>query len=485
MNVKYVCRITSYTAFIMALFMLVPAGIALYDGEMRNALIYLGVIGLETVFGLIMFFAGRNYKPTLYAQEGIAATSISWIIMSVFGALPFVFTGEIPRYIDALFEIVSGFTTTGASILSDVEILSRCNLFWRSFSHWMGGMGVLVFMLAVIPQAKKVRGSGIYLMKAESPGPSVGKFTPHLQQTAKILYVLYIVLTILCVVFLLMGGMSLFDSLCISFGTAGTGGFGILNTSIGSYSPYIQGVVTVFMILFGVNFNVYFFVLLGQFKSVFKNEEVKTYFIILAASMVMITANIYNLYGSVREALHHAAFQVASIMTTTGYSTVDFEQWPAFSKAILLLLMFVGACAGSTSGGLKVSRVLMLGKNIFRTISNVLHPKRVHLVKMDGHKVSESIANGVDAYLAVYCVIVLFSFVIISLDGYSIGTNFSAVVACFNNIGPGFELVGATGNYGHYSDLSKVVLIFDMLLGRLEIFPLLALLSPDLWSRKR
>lgn len=485
MNVKFVCRIVSHTVFFTALFMLIPAGIAFSDDQMRNALIYLGVIGLMLVFGVTLYLVSRKYKPELYAQEGIAATSISWIAMSVFGAMPFVFTGEIPRYIDALFEIVSGFTTTGASILSDVEALSRCNQFWRSFSHWLGGMGVLVFLLAVIPQAKKNKGSGIFLMKAESPGPSVGKFTPHLQQTAKILYILYIVLTVLCVAFLLMGGMPLFDSLCISFGTAGTGGFGLLNSSIGSYSPYVQSVVTVFMILFGVNFNMYFLIILRQFKSVFKNEEIRTYFGILAVSMIMITVNIYHIYGNVRESFHHAAFQVASIMTTTGFATVDFEQWPAFSKAILLLLMFVGASAGSTGGGLKVSRVLLLGKNIVRTISNVLHPKRVHLVKMDGQRVNESIANGVDAYLAVYCVIILSSFVLVSLDGYSIGTNFSAVVACFNNIGPGFELVGATGNYGHFGDLSKVVLIADMLLGRLEIFPLLALLSPDLWSRKK
>ncbi len=485
MNVKYVCRITAYTVFMTALFMLIPAGIAFYDGEKRNTIAYLCVIGIMAVVGTVLFLVSRKYKPTLYAQEGIAATSISWIMMSVFGALPFVFTGEIPRYIDALFEIVSGFTTTGGSILSDVEALSRCNLFWRSFSHWMGGMGVLVFMLAVIPQAKKGEGSGIFLMKAESTGPSVSKFTPHLRQTAKILYILYVALTVICVVFLLIGGMPLFESLCAAFGTAGTGGFGILNDSMGSYSPYLQGVVAVFMMLFGINFSIYYLLILGQFKEAFKNEELRTYLGIIVTAVILITINIYEMYGSVRESVHHAFFQVSSIITTTGYSSVDFEQWPAFSKGILFILMFVGGCAGSTGGGMKVSRVLMLVKNISRTISQTLHPRRMHLVKMDGRSVKESVANSVDAYLAVYCVIILFSFAIVSLDNYSLGTNFSAVVACFNNIGPGFELVGATGNYGHYSDLSKIVLIIDMLLGRLEIFPLLALTSPDLWSRKR
>ncbi|MBQ8783492.1 MAG: TrkH family potassium uptake protein [Clostridia bacterium] len=485
MNVKYVCRITAYTVFMTALFMLAPAGIAFYDGETRNALVYLFVVGIMSVLGSVLFLVSRNFKPILYAQEGIAATSISWIVMSVFGALPFVLTGEIPRYIDALFEIVSGFSTTGASILSDVEALSRCNLFWRSFSHWMGGMGVLVFMLAVLPQTKKGEGSGIFLMKAESTGPSVSKFTPHLRQTAKILYILYIAFTIACAVFLLLGELPLFDSLCLALGTAGTGGFGILNDSAGSYSPYIQGVLAVFMMLFGINFSMYYLILLGQLKAVFKNEELRTYLGIILASVVLITVNIYSMYGSVRESMHHAFFQVSSIITTTGFSSVDFEQWPAFSKGILFILMFIGGCAGSTGGGMKVSRVLMLGKNIVRTISQTLHPRRMHLVKMDGHSVKESVANSVDAYLAVYCVIILFSFAIVSLDDYSLGTNFSAVVACFNNIGPGFELVGATGNYGHYSDLSKFVFIIDMLLGRLEIFPLLALFSPDLWSRKR
>ncbi|MBQ3498698.1 MAG: TrkH family potassium uptake protein [Clostridia bacterium] len=485
MNVKYVFRIVALAVLITSIFMLVPAGIALFDGQIRNAAAYLISLGIMAVISLITVFLTRKYKTTVYAQEGVAATGISWLAISAFGALPFFWSGEIPNYIDALFEIISGFTTTGASILNDVEALSRCNLYWRSFSHWLGGMGMLVFIIAVIPQAKKGSGSGIHLMRAESPGPSVGKFTPHLRETALILYGIYILLTILCVILLIIGDMSLFDSLCIAFGTAGTGGFAVLNSSIGEYSPYIQSVVTVFMFLFGINFNIYFLIILRQFKTVFRNEELRAYIIIAFSAVLMITFNISHMYSGLKEAFHHAAFQVSSIMTTTGFATVDFEQWPAFSKAILLLLMFIGASAGSTGGGLKVSRVLLLAKNIRRTIGKTLHPRKVYLVTMDGKSVDESICNGVDAYLAVYCAILLISFAIISFDGFSIGTNFSAVTACFNNIGPGFELVGATGNYAHYSYLSKIILSLDMLLGRLEIFPLLALVSPGLWSRKR
>lgn len=485
MNVKFVFRIVSLTLLITSVFMIVPAGIAIYDNQLRNAFAYIITTILMLLFGGTMYIATKKHKPSVYAQEGVAATSLSWLAISLFGALPFFWSGEIPNYIDALFEIVSGFTTTGASILTDVEALSRCNLYWRSFSHWLGGMGMLVFILAVIPQTKKGSGSGIYLMRAESPGPSVSKFTPHIRETALILYGIYILLTAACVFFLVVGDMPFFESLCTAFGTAGTGGFGIKNDSLSSCSPYIQGVVCVFMFLFGVNFNIYFLIILRQLKAVFKNEELRAYILIAIASVVAITVNISKMYSSLGEAIRHATFQVSSIMTTTGFSSVDFEQWPAFSKAILLLLMFIGASAGSTGGGLKVSRVILLGKNIWRTIGKTLHPRKVYVVRLDGKHVDESICNGVDAYLAVYCAIVLISFALISFDGYTIGTNFSAVTACFNNIGPGFELVGATGNYGHFSYFSKIILSLDMLLGRLEIFPLLALVSPGLWSRKR
>lgn len=485
MNVKSISRTVGLILLITGIFQLFPLLIAVIDHEPRNILAYIESLCLILLVGSALLLFSRGGNRMFSAQEGFAATGLSWIFMSAFGALPFFLSGQIPSYVDAFFEMVSGFTTTGASILTDVEALSRCNLFWRSFSHWLGGMGVLVFLLAVVPGARKNGGTGIYLMRAESPGPSVDKLTPHLRQTAMILYGIYILLTALCIGCLLLGGMPVFDSFCIAFGTAGTGGFAIKNSSMGGYSYFLQTVVTVFMFLFGVNFSLYYMFLLRKFKAVFKNEELRLYFGIAAGSIVLITINISRMYNTVYESVHHAAFQVVSIMTTTGYGTVDFEQWPAFSKAILLSLMFIGASAGSTGGGLKVSRVLLLMKSIRRTIRKALHPRRVQPVYMDGRAVSEEVCDNVNAYLAIYCVILVLSFAIISVDGFSIGTNFSAVASCFNNIGPGFELVGATQNFSIYSDLSKIILSLDMLLGRLEIFPLLLLLSPDTWSRRR
>lgn len=485
MNVKSISRTVGLILLITGIFQLFPLLIAVIDHEPKNVLAYIESLCLILLVGGALVLFSRGGNRMFSAQEGFAATGLSWIFMSAFGALPFFLSGQIPSYVDAFFEMVSGFTTTGASILTDVEALSRCNLFWRSFSHWLGGMGVLVFLLAVVPGARKNGGTGIYLMRAESPGPSVDKLTPHLRQTAMILYGIYILLTALCIVCLLLGGMPVFDSFCIAFGTAGTGGFAIKNSSMGGYSCFLQTVVTVFMFLFGVNFSLYYMLLLRKFKAVFKNEELRLYFGIAAGSIVLIAINISRMYNTVYESVHHAAFQVVSIMTTTGYGTVDFEQWPAFSKAILLSLMFIGASAGSTGGGLKVSRVLLLMKSIRRTIRKALHPRRVQPVYMDGRAVSEEVCDNVNAYLAIYCVILVLSFAIISVDGFSIGTNFSAVASCFNNIGPGFELVGATQNFSIYSDLSKIILSLDMLLGRLEIFPLLLLLSPDTWSRRR
>lgn len=485
MNVKSISRTVGLILLITGIFQLFPLLIAVIDHEPKNVLAYIESLCLILLVGSALLLFSRGGNRMFSAQEGFAATGLSWIFMSAFGALPFFLSGQIPSYVDAFFEMVSGFTTTGASILTDVEALSRCNLFWRSFSHWLGGMGVLVFLLAVVPGARKNGGTGIYLMRAESPGPSVDKLTPHLRQTAMILYGIYILLTALCIVCLLLGGMPVFDSFCIAFGTAGTGGFAIKNSSMGGYSYFLQTVVTVFMFLFGVNFSLYYMLLLRKFKAVFKNEELRLYFSIAAGSIVLIAINISRMYNTVYESVHHAAFQVVSIMTTTGYGTVDFEQWPAFSKAILLSLMFIGASAGSTGGGLKVSRVLLLMKSIRRTIRKALHPRRVQPVYMDGRAVSEEVCDNVNAYLAIYCVILVLSFAIISVDGFSIGTNFSAVASCFNNIGPGFELVGATQNFSIYSDLSKIILSLDMLLGRLEIFPLLLLLSPDTWSRRR
>lgn len=485
MNVKSISRTVGLILLITGIFQVFPLLIAVIDHEPKNVLAYIESLCLILLVGSALLLFSRGGNRMFSAQEGFAATGLSWIFMSAFGALPFFLSGQIPSYVDAFFEMVSGFTTTGASILTDVEALSRCNLFWRSFSHWLGGMGVLVFLLAVVPGARKNGGTGIYLMRAESPGPSVDKLTPHLRQTAMILYGIYILLTALCIVCLLLGGMPVFDSFCIAFGTAGTGGFAIKNSSMGGYSCFLQTVVTVFMFLFGVNFSLYYMLLLRKFKAVFKNEELRLYFGIAASSIVLIAINISRMYNTVYESVHHAAFQVVSIMTTTGYGTVDFEQWPAFSKAILLSLMFIGASAGSTGGGLKVSRVLLLMKSIRRTIRKALHPRRVQPVYMDGRAVSEEVCDNVNAYLAIYCVILVLSFAVISVDGFSIGTNFSAVASCFNNIGPGFELVGATQNFSIYSDLSKIILSLDMLLGRLEIFPLLLLLSPDTWSRRR
>lgn len=485
MNVKSISRTVGLILLITGIFQLFPLLIAVIDHEPRNILAYIESLCLILLVGSALLLFSRGGNRMFSAQEGFAATGLSWIFMSAFGALPFFLSGQIPSYVDAFFEMVSGFTTTGASILTDVEALSRCNLFWRSFSHWLGGMGVLVFLLAVVPGARKNGGTGIYLMRAESPGPSVDKLTPHLRQTAMILYGIYILLTALCIMCLLLGGMPVFDSFCIAFGTAGTGGFAIKNSSMGGYSCFLQTVVTVFMFLFGVNFSLYYMLLLRKFKAVFKNEELRLYFGIAAGSIILIAINISRMYNTIYESVHHAAFQVVSIMTTTGYGTVDFEQWPAFSKAILLSLMFIGASAGSTGGGLKVSRVLLLMKSIRRTIRKALHPRRVQPVYMDGRAVSEEVCDNVNAYLAIYCVILVLSFAVISVDGFSIGTNFSAVASCFNNIGPGFELVGATQNFSIYSDLSKIILSLDMLLGRLEIFPLLLLLSPDTWSRRR
>ena len=409
---------------------------------------------------------------------------LSWIAMSLLGCLPFWLSGEIPHFMDAFFEIVSGFTTTGSSILSDVESLSKGLLYWRSFSHWLGGMGVLVFLLAIIPASGSDKGFTMHLLRAESPGPDVGKLVPKMRQTAMILYLIYITLTILNIVFLLIGGMSLFESVCTAFGTAGTGGFGIKNDSIASYSPYIQNVCTVFMLLFGINFSCYYLLLLRQIGGIFKDEELRLYIGIAVITAALIALNIRQLYASWEETIRHAAFQVSSIMTTTGFATTDFDLWPAFSKGLLLMLMVVGACAGSTGGGLKCSRVLLLFKSLRCNIRQVLNPRKVQVIRNNGKVVDEKIVTNNNAYLAAYVIIIIISYLLISLDGFSIGTNLSAVLACFNNIGPGFEAVGPTCNFSAFSDFSKFVLILDMLAGRLEIFPILVLLSRSSWRKR-
>jgi len=401
--------------------------------------------------------------------------------MSLIGALPFVLNGDVSSYIDAFFETVSGFTTTGASIVPEVEKLSHGILYWRSFSHWLGGMGVLVFLLAFTSGQGK--GFTMHLLRAESPGPDVGKLVPKMRTTATILYVIYVVMTVVNVIFLVCGKMPLFEAVCTAFGTAGTGGFGVKNDSIAGYSPYIQNVTTVFMILFGINFSCYYLLLLGHFRSVFKDQELRAYVFIILAAIALIVLDIHDLYGTLEESIRHAAFQVGSIITTTGFATVDFDLWPSFSKTILLCLMVVGACAGSTGGGLKVARLLLIFKSLRRNIRQMLNPKKVQVIRNNNAIVEEKVLANTNAYLAAYIVIIFVIFLVISLDGFSIGTNFSAVLCTFNNIGPGFEAVGPTCNFSAYSALSKFVLSLGMLAGRLEIFPILVLLSRSTWKR--
>lgn len=484
MNVKIVGRIIGALLLLEAAFMVPPALLCLYDGDTNAAVCFAAAVLVGCLFGGLLLLWARQGQTLFYAQEGFVATGLSWIVMSLVGALPFWFSRAIPSFVDALFEIVSGFTTTGASILSNVEALPRGLLLWRSFSHWLGGMGMLVFLLAVVPIARRGTGANIHLMRAESPGPSVGKLTPKLQGTALILYSMYMLLTVLDVVFLLLGGMPLFDALCTAFGTAGTGGFGIKNDSIAGYSPYLQTVTTVFMLLFGVNFSLYFLLLLRRFKGFFLDEELRLYLGVTFGAIALITFDVRGLFASVGEALHHAAFQVASVITTTGFSTLDFDQWPDLSKGILLVLMCLGACAGSTGGGLKMARVLLLLKGFRRNLRQTLNPRRVQLMRVNGQTIGEDVLDNTNAYLVAYCALVVGSFLLVSFDGFSILTNLSAVIACFNNIGPGFDAVGAAQNYGLYSDFSKLVLTLDMLLGRLEIYPILALFSRHTWNRK-
>ena len=481
MNFKMMGRFLAQIIAIEGVFMLPALGISIGYGEWTAVHSFLYTLAIMLVLGGGLFLICRKAGRLFGVREGMVCVSFSWIVLSLLGALPFFFSGAIPHYIDALFEIVSGFTTTGASILTDVESLPKGLLYWRSFSHWLGGMGVLVFLLAISSGSGKGTGFTMHLLRAESPGPDVGKLVPRMKQTATILYAIYIVMTVINIIFLLIGDMPLLDALCTAFGTAGTGGFGIKNDSLGSYSPYIQNVTTIFMFLFGVNFSCYYLLLLKQFKSVFKDEELRLYFGIAVAAVVLIAINIYDMYGTVEETIRHAAFQVSSIMTTSGFSTTDFDQWPVFSKSIILMLMVIGASAGSTGGGLKVARVLLLFKNLRRNIRQVLNPQKVQVVRNNGKVVDEKILNNTDAYLAAYVVIIIFSFLLLSLDIYNVETNLSAVLCCFNNIGPGLASVGPTCNFSGYSILSKIVLTIDMLAGRLEIFPILVLLSRSTW----
>ena len=481
MNYKMMGRFIAQILIIEAIFMLPAAFISLGYGEYKAMWSFFATIGINALISGVLFWLCKGAPNAFYAKEGLVCVGISWIVLSMFGCLPFWFSQEIPKYVDAFFEIVSGFTTTGASILTNVEALTPGILYWRSFSHWLGGMGVLVFLLAFT--GSQGQGFTLHLLRAESPGPDVGKLVPKMRTTASILYIIYIVMTIINVIFLLAGDMPFLEALCTAFGTAGTGGLAIKNDSMASYSPYLQNVTTIFMALFGINFSCYYLLLLRQFRNVFKDEELRLYLAIILAAIVLIVLDVRDLYPTLGETIRHAAFQVSSIITTTGYASTDFDLWPTFSKTVLMCLMVVGGCAGSTAGGLKVTRFLLLMKSLRRNIRQILNPRKVQVVRNNESVVSETVLDNTNAYLAAYFVILFALFLIISLDGFSIGTNFSAVLCTFNNVGPGFEAVGPMCNFSIYSDLSTFVLSIGMLAGRLEIFPILVLFSRSTWKR--
>ena len=480
MNYSIICYIIGWILNFEALFMTLPCLTALIYQEHSGWSFF-----LTAMFCLLLGIPLVQKKPKnkiFYTKEGFITVALSWIILSIMGSLPFLLGGAISNPIDALFETVSGFTTTGASILSEVESLPRCMLMWRSFTHWIGGMGVLVFLLCLLP----LTGGGGYhmnLMKAESPGPSVTKLVPQVQSTAKILYSIYLFLTVLEIIFLLLGGIPIFDALTTAFGTAGTGGFGIKNDSITSYSPYIQYVVTVFMILFGVNFSAYFLIFIRKFGQLFHLEEVRWYFIIILASTGIIAFNIRDLYPTLEETVRHSAFQVASIITTTGFGTTDFDLWPELSRTILVILMFIGACAGSTGGGMKISRFIILLKTVKKELHTYLHPRSVRKIQMDGKVIEHGVVRSTNVYLITYVMIFVFSILLVSLNNHDLITNFTAVAATLNNIGPGLNLVGPTQNFSIFSGGAKLILIFDMLAGRLELFPLLLLFVRETWRK--
>ena len=478
MNYKLIKYIIGWLLVFESVFMLLPALVAVAYQE-KAGFSFLISMGLGLLTGGFMVLKKPENK-TMYAREGFVIVSISWIILSIYGALPFWLSGSIPKVIDALFESVSGFTTTGATILSSVEDIEKSVLFWRSFTHWIGGMGVLVFIMAILPLAG---GNNIYLMRAESTGPSVNKLVPRMKTTASILYGMYFVMTILEILVLLAVDMPLFDAVNTAFSTAGTGGFSIKNDSLAGYSDAIQNVVTVFMILFGVNFNVYYLILCKKFYDVVRMTELKVYMGILAAAIAAISVNIYGMYGNVVETIEQAAFQVASLMSSTGFATTDYDLWPEFAKGILILVMCVGACAGSTGGGIKVSRIVILFKSLFKELEISVHSRSVKKIKMDGRFVNNEVIQSVNVFMVAYIIIYVFSMLIISLDNFDFTTNFTAVSAMINNTGPGLNAVGPTQNFAKFSLLSKVVCIFDMLAGRLELFPVLILFAPSTWKK--
>lgn len=478
MSYKVLGRFIGRILFLEALLMVPALLISLFNSENAAVKGFLITIGIIIAVSVILMILCRKAPDSFRAKEGVVCVGISWLVLSLLGCLPFCISGEIPSYVDALFEMVSGFTTTGASIVTNIEELSKGILYWRSFSHWVGGMGVLVFLLAFVPAD-----GSVHLLRAESPGPEVSKLVPKMKNSSLILYTMYIVLSVLNLIFLLAGKMPLFDAVCTVFGTAGTGGFGVRADSLASYSPYLQTVTAVFMLLFGMNFGCFYLLVLKRVKSFFRDEELRLYIGIIIGSVAIIAANIYSIYGNIWDTLRHAFFQVSSIITTTGFVTTDFNLWPSLSKAVLLCLMLVGACAGSTGGGFKCVRLLLVLKGIRRSIQKIMHPRKVIAIRNNDTAVDESTMDGVNAYLATYAIILVISFLLVSVDGFSVETNVSSVLSCFNNIGPGLDTTGPTGSFAPYSIFSKIILIIDMLAGRLEIFPILALLPLSTWKK--
>lgn len=479
MNFSMIIYLLGWILNFEALFLVIPTITAIIYGE-SEVISFLITIGICLLFGLLITFLKKPRKKTIYAREGFVIVALSWTVLSIFGALPFFFSGCIPSFIDAVFETVSGFTTTGATILSDVESLPKSILLWRSFTHWIGGMGVLVFIMAFLPLSGA---QNMNLMKAESPGPSVSKLVPRVKTTALLLYAMYFGLTVLQFLLLIFGGTPVFDSMNIAFATAGTGGFGIKNDSLAGYSDYVQIVTTVFMILFGINFNIYFLIIMRKFRDIFRNTELKAYIAIIAVAVLIITLNIGASFPSLAEALKNITFTVASIITTTGFMTVDFDLWPELSRTIIVLLIFIGACAGSTGGGIKISRFIILFKSMAKEIRLLIHPNHIRKLEIDGHKIEHNVIRSTNVYMVCYLMIFVISVLIISFDNHNLVTNFTAVATTINNVGPGLDLVGPTQNFGFFSDTSKLVLIFNMLAGRLELFPVLLLFSPVTWKK--
>lgn len=480
MNYKMIGYVLGRIFLVEAALMLLPTVTAIIYSE--SVIPFLIPIFLLIVVGGV-FGLRKPQKTSIFAREGFVVVSLAWILMSVFGAIPFVLSGDIPYFVDAFFETVSGFTTTGASILTAVEEMSYSGIFWRSFTHWVGGMGVLMFVMAVLPMSD---GSGMHLMRAEVPGPSVGKLVSRMGDTAKILYGIYFAMTVLQIILLELGGMNFFDSCVHAFATAGTGGFSSRNLSVGAYnSAYFDIVIGIFMILFGINFNLFYFLLIRKFRDVFRSEELRTYLLIIAVSVIIITINISHMYSGVGESLRHAFFQVSSIITTTGFATVDFNTWPTLSKIVLITIMFVGACAGSTGGGLKVARVNILIKSSYQDMRRMLHPNAISNVRFEAKSMSDREVRSVHMYFITFFLVLAVSVLLLSFENFDLVTTVTAVITCINNVGPGFEMVGPMGNFSEFSALSKLLLSFDMLVGRLEIFPMLLLFSPSVWARKK